>query len=336
MKGKVMLSILLIAVASSYLIVHYLQFPYGKVGVYSGNLTFRTGEKVKLSLPPLEDEDRVLIELFTSANIQMYALQGERRVEVMPVTIEGAKYRLVDYLINIQRGLFIAEKGEDNYLILESPFPLTRYHLLFLVNERSVNVNLSEVQIDGENCLNVTLIRKKAEGALSIMLVHMVDLIIASDFELILKAAVQSSHTNTSLALNLMSATDNYLYTKELSFDGDRKLQSYMIEDTSQKYWRHGSIVGDTVTAIGLTLTLGENDDQASFLIGKVKIRNNAEEITIDPDLKTQFNAPYKVYITHKYSPNIYSAASWIAIFTATFYLWYTKGGRETCENTHG
>ncbi|MEM2876254.1 MAG: hypothetical protein QXL67_04825 [Candidatus Bathyarchaeia archaeon] len=320
---SLLLALAIIGLASYQLMALYSRFPYEKVDVIEGDVDLEVGKDRYVKLPKLKDKSRVMVELHTKANIQISILQEGKIREAMPVIIEGFKYRLVDYLINIQRGLCIAEESEKNYIVLKAVVPLTGYHVIFPLEEYTDGeVKISEANIGGERALNITVTRGEFEDFISAMLVYTVDLTATDEFNLRLKYSLHPTNSNSSIRIDLVSETDNYVYSVEVSNRTEEHSLSTYVLKASENLWKSGSIQNDKITSICLRLTLHPKEARASFMIGGVEISDSGQNIRVEAEAKERFNVPYTIYITHKYSPDIYASALWLTVFLSTLYIW--------------
>ncbi|OQX64580.1 MAG: hypothetical protein B5M51_03305 [Anaerolinea sp. 4484_236] len=328
-----LLALVLIISSASSLIVEYCQFPYNEVKVEDGKVELEVGKDKLLPISaPLRENDRVMINLRTNATVEISAFRNGKPLEMKPLTVEGMGYCLVDYLLMNQTGFFIAEEGNASFL-LHMPFPITPYHVIFPLRGFSIDggvkpgevgeMSISLAEIDQEKMFNVSIVRKTDESC-SAMLVYPVDMVVHEDFEVHGVFSWFSSKEAPIVSFNVMSETDGILYSypvfSQSVSTGER--QDFNLRATSQDPLKHGSIIGDKISSIGLSITLPPGENLTSVLFSSLQIRNAGGRKVINVDLQRSCNVPYKIYIARKYSPSGVSFASWLLLSLGLVMMW--------------
>jgi len=301
----------IICFSAIYLVSCLAQFPYDEVEVLRGIVKLEVGRTTYLPLPKLNDEDRVMINLQTPATVDVKVVQDGENMTVLPVTIEGARYSLVDYLLNNQKALFIAKEGNINYLILHAPFPLTQYHVIFPLEntEEKGEMKISQITVDGYEMINVTITKNSA------MFVYPINLTVNKDFKVKIKFL---SLSNVKLKLNIMSDTDNMLYVYEVPLNSTY----FEIDTTTEESYKRGSILGDRISSVSISIAHISKDIPASVIVGDMEILNAGKKVIIDAATRQSYEVPYEIYIAHKYSPSVMTLISWILLSVGMIAVW--------------
>lgn len=312
--SKVIILLLFVGLAATvFLVSDLIQFPYNKVETLEGTVNLEVGKPVYLQLPKLKDKDRVMVNLQTLATVGIRAFQNGEEVGVLPVVVEGAKYSLVDYLVNDQKGLFIAKEGEVNQLVLQALFPLTQYHIIFPFEntEGKGEMEISQAETDGSRMINTTI-----EGN-SALFVYPVDLTVNKDFAV--RIRVSSSPEDATVRLNIMSDTDNTLYNYEVI----PNCSNFEVNVTTDEIYKRGTILGDRISSVSLTITPNSPDKAAIVLLGDMEIVNAGNKTAVNTSVQKSFEVPYEVYIANKYTPDLEAIVSWLLISTAIITTWF-------------
>jgi len=311
--SKAIVFLLLIGLgATIFLVSGLVQFPYNKVETLKGTVNLEVGKPAYLQLPKLKDKDRVMVNLQTLATVDVKAFQDGEDVGVLPVVVEGAKYSLVDYLVNDQKGLFIAKEGEDNQLVLQALWPLTQYHIIFPFEnaEGKGEMEISQAETDGSRMINTTI-----EGS-SALFVYPVDLTVNRDFVVRLK--VSGSPEDATVRLNILSDTDNTLYNYEVI----PNYSNFEVNVTTDEIYKRGTILGDRISSVSLTITPNTPDRKTTVLLADMEILNAGNKITVNTSVQKSFEVPYEIYIANKYTPDFEAIVSWSLISTVIIATW--------------
>jgi len=311
----------IICFSTIYLFSCLIQFPYDKVETLKGVLKLEAGKTTYLPLPRLRDKDRVMINLQTIATVDIKAVQDGENMTVLPVIVEGAKYNLVDYLLNNQKALFIAKEGNSNYLLLQASFPLTQYHVIFPLedSEKIEEIEISQIDIDGYRMINVTT-------TTNTMFAYPLDLTVEDDFNVKFKFLNMSK--NIKIKLNLMSDTDNTIYVYEVPENCTR----FEINAITEETYKRGTILGDKISSISISMVPTTQNKAASVLLGDLEIINAGEVTTINATAHQIFEVPYEIYIAHKYFPSVTVLILWSFLSFGIIAIWFLINGRPTID----